>query len=56
MYEMTCQLALLQPPPPQMQQLFGAIQHDQEAMNRFAQMNAGTISPAEFFAAAARPN
>jgi flavin-dependent dehydrogenase len=52
MYEMTCQLALLQPPPPEMQQLLMAIQHDQDAMDRFAQMNAGTISPAEFFSAA----
>ena len=52
MYEMTCRLALLEPPPPEMQQLLGAIQHDQAAMSRFAQMNAGTISQAEFFAAA----
>jgi len=54
-YELTCRLALLQPPPPEMQQLLGAIQHDQEAMNRFAQMNAGTISSAEFFSAVSSP-
>jgi 2-polyprenyl-6-methoxyphenol hydroxylase-like FAD-dependent oxidoreductase len=48
MYEFTCQLATLEPPPPQMQQLLGAIQGNQKAMDAFARMNAGTISPAEF--------
>ncbi len=48
MYEFTCQLATLQPPPPEMQQLLGAIHGNQKAMDGFAQMNAGTISPAEF--------
>jgi hypothetical protein len=50
MYEFTCQLATLQPPPPEMQQLFGAICGNRKAMDDFARMNAGTISPAEFFA------
>jgi 2-polyprenyl-6-methoxyphenol hydroxylase-like FAD-dependent oxidoreductase len=49
MYEFTCQLATLEPPPPEMQQLFGAIHGNQQAMEGFVQMNAGTISPAEFF-------
>ena len=49
MYEFTCQLATLEPPPPDMQQLFGAIHGNQKAMDGFAQMNAGTVSPAEFF-------
>jgi 2-polyprenyl-6-methoxyphenol hydroxylase-like FAD-dependent oxidoreductase len=48
MYEFTCQLATLQPPPAEMQQLLGAMRGNQEAMDRFVQMNAGTISPAEF--------
>ncbi|MEP6915760.1 MAG: NAD(P)/FAD-dependent oxidoreductase [Acidobacteriota bacterium] len=48
MYEFTCQLAMLEPPPPGMQQLFGAIHGNQKAMDGFAQMNAGTISPADF--------
>jgi 2-polyprenyl-6-methoxyphenol hydroxylase-like FAD-dependent oxidoreductase len=52
MYELTCQVASLQPPPVEMQQLLAAIQHDQTAMNRFVQMNTGTITPAEFFATA----
>jgi 2-polyprenyl-6-methoxyphenol hydroxylase-like FAD-dependent oxidoreductase len=50
MYEFTCQLATLEPPPPEMQQLFAAIRGNGKAMDAFAQMNAGTISPAEFFA------
>jgi 2-polyprenyl-6-methoxyphenol hydroxylase-like FAD-dependent oxidoreductase len=49
MYEFTCQLAALEPPPPQMQQLFAAIAGNQQAMDGFVQMNAGTISPAAFF-------
>jgi len=49
MYEFTCQLATLEPPPPQMQQLFGAIHGNQKAMDGFVQVNAGTVSPAEFF-------
>jgi 2-polyprenyl-6-methoxyphenol hydroxylase-like FAD-dependent oxidoreductase len=50
MYELTCQLATLEPPPPELQQLLTGIQGKQKAMDAFAQMNAGTISPAEFFA------
>jgi len=49
MYEFTCQLATMEPPPPEVQQLFGVIGGDQRAMDGFVQMNAGTISPAEFF-------
>lgn len=49
MFEFTCQLAMMAPPPPEVQQLFGAIQGNREAMDDFAKMNAGTISPAQFF-------
>ena len=49
MYDFTCQLAALEPPPPELQQLLGAIHGNQSAMDGFAQVNAGTISPAEFF-------
>ena len=52
MYEFTCQLATLAPPPPEMQHLFGAIHGNQPAMDAFVQMNAGTMSPAEFFSPA----
>jgi 2-polyprenyl-6-methoxyphenol hydroxylase-like FAD-dependent oxidoreductase len=50
MYEFTCQLATLQPPPPEVQQVFGAVHGNQAAMDAFVRMNAGTISPSEFFA------
>ncbi|HEV2381572.1 MAG TPA: NAD(P)/FAD-dependent oxidoreductase [Terriglobia bacterium] len=49
MYEFTCQLASLEPPPPEMQQVIAAIHGNQQGMDAFAQMNAGTISPREFF-------
>jgi hypothetical protein len=50
MFDFTCQLATLQPPPPEMQQLLGAANGNQEAMDGFARVNAGVTSPAEFFA------
>jgi flavin-dependent dehydrogenase len=50
MYEMTCQLATLEPPPPEMQRLIGAIHGNRGAMDDFARMNAGTLPPADFFA------
>jgi 2-polyprenyl-6-methoxyphenol hydroxylase-like FAD-dependent oxidoreductase len=50
MYEFTCEIAKLEPPPPELQQILGAVNGNQAAMDGFARMNAGTISPAEFFA------
>ena len=49
MYEFTAQLASLEPPPPELQQLLGAIHGNQEAMDGFARVNTGVTSPAEFF-------
>jgi 2-polyprenyl-6-methoxyphenol hydroxylase-like FAD-dependent oxidoreductase len=49
MYEFTAQLASLEPAPPEMQQLLGAIHGNQEAMDAFARVNSGAMSPAEFF-------
>ncbi|MGH9276459.1 MAG: NAD(P)/FAD-dependent oxidoreductase [Acidimicrobiales bacterium] len=49
MYEFTVQLASLQPPPPELQQLLGAVHGNQDAMDGFARVNAGVTSPAEFF-------
>jgi hypothetical protein len=49
MYEFTTQLATLQPPPPELQQLLAAVQGNPEAMNEFARVNAGVTSPAVFF-------
>jgi 2-polyprenyl-6-methoxyphenol hydroxylase-like FAD-dependent oxidoreductase len=50
MYDFTCQFAMLEPPPPELQQIFAAAHGNPKAMDAFARMNAGTISPAEFFA------
>jgi 2-polyprenyl-6-methoxyphenol hydroxylase-like FAD-dependent oxidoreductase len=49
MFEFTCQLATLAPPPRELQQILGAVAGDPEAMDAFVRMNAGTISPARFF-------
>lgn len=48
-YEFTCQFARLAPPPPEQQQLMGAIRGNREAMDGFARVISGVISPAEFF-------
>jgi 2-polyprenyl-6-methoxyphenol hydroxylase-like FAD-dependent oxidoreductase len=50
MYDFTCQLAALEPPPPDLQKVLGAVHGNRDAMNSFVQMNAGTLSPAAFFA------
>ena len=48
-YEFTSQLATLEPPPPEMQQLLGAVHGNQAAMDGFVSVIAGTVSPVEFF-------
>ena len=48
MYEFTTQLATLEPPPPEMQQLLGAVHGNPEAMDQFVSVVAGTLSPVEF--------
>jgi flavin-dependent dehydrogenase len=48
-YEFTTQLATLELPPPEMQQLLGAVHGNREAMNAFVSIIAGTVSPVEFF-------
>jgi len=50
MYELTCQLATLAPPPPEMQALLGALPGNQEDTDRFFGTIAGTVSIPEFFA------
>jgi 2-polyprenyl-6-methoxyphenol hydroxylase-like FAD-dependent oxidoreductase len=52
MYDFTCGLATLAPPPPELQQLLGAAHTNQDAMNGFASMMAGTLPVPEFFSAA----
>ena len=49
MYEFTTQLATLDPPPPELQELLGAMAGNQPAMDAFVSLNAGTMSPPEFF-------
>ena len=48
----TLDFARLQPPPAEMQQLFGALLGNQEDTDRFFGTFAGTVTPAEFFAPA----
>lgn len=50
MYELTFKFATLEPPPPEMQQLLGASAGNREAMDAFAQMFAGVLPVAQFFA------
>jgi hypothetical protein len=49
MYELTTQLATLEPPPPEMEQLLGAIAGNQPAMDTFLSVTAGALSPPDFF-------
>jgi 2-polyprenyl-6-methoxyphenol hydroxylase-like FAD-dependent oxidoreductase len=48
-YEFTSQLATLEPPPPELQQLLGAVAGDQESMDGFVSVVSGAVSPADFF-------
>lgn len=48
-YEFTTQLATLEPPPPELQQLLGAVHGNQEAMDDFVSVTTGTVSPVAFF-------
>jgi flavin-dependent dehydrogenase len=49
-YEFTDDFAQLRPPPPEMQQLLGAMRGDQEAMDDFVSVQAATLAAPEFFA------
>ena len=51
-YEFTAQLATLELPPPEMQQLLGAMQGNQEAMDGFVSVVSGAVSPVDFFSEA----
>ena len=48
-YEFTTQLATLEPPPPEMQQLLGAVAASQQSMDSFVGLVAGSVSPVDFF-------
>jgi 2-polyprenyl-6-methoxyphenol hydroxylase-like FAD-dependent oxidoreductase len=49
MYELTAELASLEPPPPELQRILEAAHGNQAAMDAFARVNAGVMSPREFF-------
>jgi flavin-dependent dehydrogenase len=49
-YEFTCEFASMEPPPPEMQQLIGAMQGNQEAQDAFISVQAATLPAPEFFA------
>jgi flavin-dependent dehydrogenase len=49
LYEFTCMLATLAPPPPDMMQLLNALRTNQEQTNRFFGLFAQTVSVPEFF-------
>jgi flavin-dependent dehydrogenase len=48
-YEVTDGIAMLEPPPPEQQQLFGAMAGNQEAMDAFISVQAATLPAPEFF-------
>jgi 2-polyprenyl-6-methoxyphenol hydroxylase-like FAD-dependent oxidoreductase len=48
-YDFTAQLATLEPPPPELEQLLGAVHGNQNAMDDFVSVIAGVTSPADFF-------
>ena len=49
-YELTLQLASLEPPPPSMQQLFAALRENKTEADRFIGALSGTVPISEFFA------
>jgi flavin-dependent dehydrogenase len=49
LYQMTCDLAKLAPPPPEMQALFAALRDNEEQSGRFMGTIAGTVPIPEFF-------
>src|SRR5262245_49923459 len=50
MYEFTSELATLEPPPPEMQTLFGALRGNQDATNAFLSAISGAIPLRDFMA------
>lgn len=50
MYQFNSQMAALAPPPPAMQQIFGALRSDQTQTERFLSVLTGTVPVPDFFA------
>jgi flavin-dependent dehydrogenase len=49
-FEFTAEFASMEPPPPEMQQLIGAMQGNQDAQDGFISVQAATLPAPEFFA------
>jgi hypothetical protein len=49
-YEFTDEFAQLEPPPPELRALLGAMQGNQEAIDGFVSVQASTLPAPEFFA------
>ncbi len=49
MFDLTCQFASFEPPPPDMQQLLGAVSANRHAQQQFVSMMAGTLPVQSFF-------
>ena len=49
MYEMTCQLAAMDEPPPAIQELFGALRGNQYQTDRFFGLMAGSVAIPDFY-------
>jgi hypothetical protein len=47
-FEFTTQLATLEPPPPEVQQVLQTVSSSPDAMDAFVSMVAGTLSPIDF--------
>lgn len=50
LYELNCQMAALEPPPPDMQRLLSALRDDPAEVERYIATLTGTLAPSEFFA------
>jgi 2-polyprenyl-6-methoxyphenol hydroxylase-like FAD-dependent oxidoreductase len=48
MFDLTCEFARLEPPPPEMQALFGALRRNQEATNQFFSAITGALPVPQF--------
>jgi flavin-dependent dehydrogenase len=49
LYELTCDFAKLEPPPPDLQELIGAMEGNQAAMDDFVSVMAATLPAPDFF-------
>lgn len=49
MYELTCQLASLAPPPPEVQELTAALRGNQAQTDRYMGTITGTVPISDFF-------